>query len=82
MEIQKRNNTFVYFKDFLRIMQNKVYFTETKPGYFEKNSKFKVKSNWEADTLGKEVEAFGRRVRDKISKKKESKIHKKWSKHI
>ena len=36
----------MYFKDFLRKMQNKVYFTETKPGFFEKNSKFKVKTNW------------------------------------
>ena len=30
-------------------MQNKVYFTETKSGFSEKNSKFKVKSNWEAN---------------------------------
>ena len=38
-------------------MHNKVYFTETKPGVFEKNSKFKLKSNFEADTLSKEMEA-------------------------
>ena len=40
-------------------MQNKVYFTETKPGVFEKNSKFKLKSNLKADTINKEKEAFG-----------------------
>ena len=49
----------MYFKGFLRKMQNKVYFTETKPGFFEKNPEFKLKSNWEADTVSKEVEAFG-----------------------
>ena len=43
----------MYFKDFLRKMQNKVYFTETKPGFFEKNSKFKVKTNWEANIVKK-----------------------------
>ena len=41
----------MYLRDFLRKMQNKEYFTETKPGFFEKNSKFKMKSNWEADTV-------------------------------
>ena len=40
-------------------MQNKVYFTETKPGFFGKNSKFIVKSNWEANIISKEVEALG-----------------------
>ena len=44
-KFEKRNTAFLYFKDFLRKMQNKVYFTETKPGFFEKNSKFKVKTN-------------------------------------
>ena len=57
----------MYFKEFLRKMQNKVYFKETKSGFSEKNSKFKVKSNWEANTIYKEVEAFGLKVRDKIS---------------
>ena len=56
-------------------MHNKVYFTETKPGVFEKNSKFKLKSYWEADTINEEVEAFGWRVRDRISEMIESKIH-------
>ena len=61
----------------MRRMSNKVHFTETKPGFFEKNSKFKVKSNWEANTIHKEVEAFGWKVRDKISEMIESKIHEK-----
>ena len=46
----------MYFKEFLRKMQNKVYFTETKPGVFEKNPKFKVKTNWEANVINKEVD--------------------------
>ena len=61
---------------------NKVYFTETKPGIFEKNPKFKVKTNWEAETINKEVEAFGWRVRDKISEMIESKIHEKVGQNI
>ena len=48
-------------------MHNKVYFTETKPGVFEKNSKFKLKTNFVANTKYKEVEAFGWRVRDRIN---------------
>ena len=52
-----------------------MYSTEIKPGFFAKISKFKVKSNWEADTVSKEVEAFGWRVRNKINELIESKIH-------
>ena len=81
-KFEKRNNAFLYFKDFLRKMQNKVYFTETKSGFSEKNSKFKVKSNWEANTIHKEVEAFGWKVRDKISEMIESKIHEKTGQNI
>ena len=65
----------MFYKDFIRRMQNKVYFTETKPGIFEKNPEFKVNSNWEAETISKEVEAFGWKVRDRISEMIESKIH-------
>ena len=67
----------MFYKDFIRRMQNKVYFTEIKPGFFEKNSMVKVKSisNWQANTVSKEVEAFGWRVRDRISEMIESKIH-------
>ena len=57
----------MFYKDFLRRMQNKVYFMEIKPGFFEKKSKFKLKSNWEAETISKEKEAFGWRVRDRIN---------------
>ena len=67
MEIRKKKLLSCISEIFLRKMQNKVYFTEKNTGFFEKNSKFKVKSNWEADTVSKEVEAFGWRVRDKIS---------------
>ena len=81
-KFEKRNNAFIYFKEFLRKMQNKVYFTESKPGVFEKNPKFKVKTNWEADIINKEVEAFGWRVRDKISEMIESKIHEKVGQNI
>ena len=72
----------MYFKDFLQKMQNKVYFTETKPGCFEKNSKFKVKSCWEANTVHKEVEAFGWRVRDRINEIIESALQVKVDKCI
>ena len=35
-KFEERSNIFVFFKDFLRRMQNKVYFTKTKTGVFEK----------------------------------------------
>ena len=41
-----------------------------------------MKSNWEANTVYKEVEAFGWRVRDKISEMIESKIHEKVGQNI
>ena len=66
-KFEKRNNAFKNFNDFIRRMHNKVYFTETKPGVFEKNSKFKLKTNFVANTKYKEVEAFGWRVRDRIN---------------
>ena len=40
-----------------------------------KNPKFKVKTNWEAETINKEVEAFGWEVRDRINEMIKSKIH-------
>ena len=42
---EKRNNVLKNFNEILRKMQNKVYFTETKPGVFEKNLKFELKTN-------------------------------------
>ena len=56
----------------MRIMHNKVYVTETKPGIFEKNSKFRLKTNWVANTQYKEVEALGWRIRDRINNAIES----------
>ena len=35
-KFEKRNNAFKNFNDFMRRMNNKVYFTETKPVIFEK----------------------------------------------
>jgi len=45
-KFEKRNNTFVFFKDFLRRMQNKIYFTEVKPGIYKRDSKFKLKNQF------------------------------------
>ena len=41
-----------------------------------------MKTNWEAKIVHKEVEAFGWRVRDKISEMMESKIHEKVGQNI
>ena len=46
--LSKRNSAFIYYKDFLRRLQNKVYFSETKPGIFEKNSKSElILTSWQ-----------------------------------
>ena len=45
---------------------------ETKPGVFEKKIKFKLKSNFEANTENKEVEASGWKVPDRINQVIES----------
>ena len=42
MEIREKN-AFKYFNDFLRRMHNKVYFTKSKPGVYERNARFKIK---------------------------------------
>ena len=44
---------------------NIVYFTETKPGVFERNARFKLKSNFVANTQYKEIDMFGWKVRVK-----------------
>ena len=59
-----------------------MYFTETKPGLFEKNPKFKVKTNWEMETLSKEVEAFGWKVCNRTNGMIKSKIHNNIGQHI
>ena len=48
-------------------MNNKVYFTETKPGVFERNARFKLKSNFVANIQYKEINLFGWRLREKIN---------------
>ena len=48
-KFEKRNDTFQHFNDFIRRMHNKVYFTETKPGVFERNARFKLKTNFVAN---------------------------------
>ena len=35
-QFEKKNNAFKNFNEFARRMHNKVYFTETNPGVFEK----------------------------------------------
>ena len=39
--------------------------TETKPGVFERNARFKLKSNFVANIQYKEIDMFGWRVREK-----------------
>jgi hypothetical protein len=46
-------------------MQNKVYFTEVKPGVYKRDSKFKLKSDFVAHTQFKEIDAFGWRIHEK-----------------
>ena len=53
-KFEKRNNAFKFFNDFIRRMKNKVYFTETKPGVFERNARFKLKTNFVANIQYKE----------------------------
>ena len=81
-KFEKRNNAFKHFNDFIRRMHNKVYFTETKTGVFEKNPKFKLKSNFVANTQYKEIEAFGWKIRDRIDNAIESMIKAKTKQNI
>ena len=62
-------------------MNNKVYFTEIKLGVFKKNHKFKLKSNFLTTTQYSEVQAFGWKVRDRISDAIESMIKNDATKH-
>ena len=41
-KLEKRNNVFKYFNNFIRNMNNKIYFTETKLGVFERNARFEL----------------------------------------
>ena len=66
----------------MRRMHNKVYFTETKPGIFEKSSKFRLKTNWVANIKYKEVEALGWRICDRINNAIESMIKTKTAQNM
>ena len=63
-------------------MNNKVYFTETKPGVFERNAKFKLKSNFVANIQYNEIDMFGQRVREKINEVIERVIKQKIGQNI
>ena len=64
-KFEKRNNALNFFNDFIRKINNIVYFTETKPGVFERNARFTLKSNFVANIQYKEIDMFGWRVREK-----------------
>jgi len=81
-KFEKRNNAFKFFNDFVRKMNNKVYFTETKPGVFERNAKFKLKSNFVANIQYKEIDMFGWRVREKINEVIERMVKQKFGQNI
>ena len=61
-------------------MNNKVYLTENKPGVFERNARFKLESNFQADIQYEEINAFEWRVceKNKQSNRKNGK-KKVWS---
>ena len=63
-------------------MNNKVYFTETKPGVFERNAKFKLKSNFVANIQYNEIDMFGQRVREKINEVIERMVKQKFGQNI
>ena len=48
-------------------MQNKVYFTEVKPGVYKRESKFKLKTDFVAYKQYKEIDAFGWKIRERIN---------------
>ena len=81
-KFEKRNNTFKYFNDFIRRMHNKVYFTETKPGVFERNARFKLKTNFVANIKYKEIDLFSWRVREKITEVVEKTLKQKFGQNI
>ena len=63
-------------------MQNKVYFTEVKPGVYKRDSKFKLKTDFVAHTQFKEIDAFGWRIRERINSVIESMKNEKSSQNI
>ena len=71
-----------FFNNFIRRMNNKVYFMETKPGVFEKNARLKPKSNFIANIQFKEIDMFGWRVCEKINKVIERVVKQKFGQNI
>ena len=82
MEIRKKKQCVQNFQDFIRKMNNKVYFTETKPGVFERNARFKLKTNFVANIQYKEINLFGWRVREKINEVIERMVKHKFGQNI
>ena len=48
-------------------MQNKVYFTEVKPGVYKRDSKFKLKTDFVAYKQSKEIDVFGWKMCGRIN---------------
>ena len=68
MGIQKKEECIhLYFKVFVSGMQNKVYCMETKARVVKRDTVFKLKLNFEANTQYKKIEAFGWKVCDRIN---------------
>ena len=57
-------------------MTDKVYFAESKPVMYERNTRFKLKSNFEADIQYKETDLFALKICDQISQVIEEHIEK------
>ena len=81
-KFEKRNNAFKFFNDFIRKMNNKVYFTETRPGFFERNARFTLKTNFVANIQYKEINLFGWRVREKINEVIERMVKQKFGQNM
>ena len=48
-------------------MSNEVYFTETTPDTFVRNTNFHIKNNWRANEQHSEIDNFCYRIRDGIA---------------
>ena len=48
-------------------MHNKVYFSESKSGVYKRNTRFKLKTNFQAEIQYREIDSFGWKIRDHIS---------------
>ena len=58
---------FEGFKDFRWKMTNKMFFEETKPGIFERNKNFHIKSNHWVDKQYNKIDNFCFQIRDGIT---------------